>query len=395
MYYFLIQLKRKLEQVLMSPWIWLGRRYARKHPLNAPYDIFFFFPIYSIGGAEKVNIEIVKAFPDKRIMVFFTKKSKDSALLHDFRQPNVTIHDISAHTDNKRKYWKSFIWRGICSQYVRQQAKPPVVFVGQCNFGYKLLPHLPKEVRTVELIHNKIWQFAMVVLPYVPFIDCRIMIASFIKQAYLAYYRKLGIPEEFDSRIRIIRNAIEVPPPEPKAEDNILKVLFAGRGGVEKRLPLLFQVIRLVHKLNYPIQFHLAGDYAEQLPEDIRGIIVWHGQIAESKVMYELQRNMDVFMLLSLFEGMPIAVMEAMAHSTIPIATAVGGIPEMIEHEETGLLLYAEQEEEIVQSAVMQLHRLIQDKSFCKYLSANAYRYAERYFSIQKFHEAYRNALYL
>jgi glycosyltransferase involved in cell wall biosynthesis len=46
----------------------------------------------------------------------------------------------------------------------------------------------------------------------------------------------------------------------------------------------------------------------------------------------------DIFALASAWEGRPIAVMEAMAAGLPVAATAVGGVPELIEHDVTGML---------------------------------------------------------
>ena len=47
----------------------------------------------------------------------------------------------------------------------------------------------------------------------------------------------------------------------------------------------------------------------------------------------------DVFVLSSLHEGLPIALLEAMASRVAPVATAVGGVPEVIRDRADGLLV--------------------------------------------------------
>jgi len=53
----------------------------------------------------------------------------------------------------------------------------------------------------------------------------------------------------------------------------------------------------------------------------------------------EVLQNMDVFVLPSIEEGLGIAILEAMAAGVPVVATSVGGIPEIVTHGETGLLV--------------------------------------------------------
>lgn len=53
----------------------------------------------------------------------------------------------------------------------------------------------------------------------------------------------------------------------------------------------------------------------------------------------ELLGASDVFAMSSSFEGLPVALMEAMAIGLPVVATAVGGIPSVVEHSKTGVLV--------------------------------------------------------
>ena len=48
---------------------------------------------------------------------------------------------------------------------------------------------------------------------------------------------------------------------------------------------------------------------------------------------------MDLFVLPSLSEGIPLVLLEALALARRVVATAVGGIPEVVEHQISGLLV--------------------------------------------------------
>ena len=66
--------------------------------------------------------------------------------------------------------------------------------------------------------------------------------------------------------------------------------------------------------------------------------VVWTGSRDD---VFALLPGFDVFVLSSQFEGLPIALLEAMATGVAPVATRVGGIPEVITDGRDGLLVPA------------------------------------------------------
>jgi glycosyltransferase involved in cell wall biosynthesis len=55
--------------------------------------------------------------------------------------------------------------------------------------------------------------------------------------------------------------------------------------------------------------------------------------------VHELLKGMDVFVLSSVSEGLPVALLEAMAAGPVVVATRVGSVPNLIRHGETGFLV--------------------------------------------------------
>ncbi|GAK57263.1 putative glycosyl transferase, group 1 [Candidatus Vecturithrix granuli] len=69
----------------------------------------------------------------------------------------------------------------------------------------------------------------------------------------------------------------------------------------------------------------------------------------------ELIAMLDVFLLPSLWEGFPMALLEAMAMKRPIVASSVGGIPEMIESGKTGLLIPPQNPEALARAVLFLL----------------------------------------
>jgi glycosyltransferase involved in cell wall biosynthesis len=107
----------------------------------------------------------------------------------------------------------------------------------------------------------------------------------------------------------------------------------------------------------------------------------------------ELLGAMDAFVFSSIHEGQGIAILEAMA-ARLPIAaTDVDGIPDMIRHEDTGLLVPPRDADALAAATL----RLIRDKSLAQSLGRNAHAVAKAEFSIapigQRYEELYESLL--
>ena len=76
----------------------------------------------------------------------------------------------------------------------------------------------------------------------------------------------------------------------------------------------------------------------------------------------------DIFVLPSLAEGIPVVLMEAMSSGVPCVTTPVNGIPELIQHEKTGLLAMPGD----VDSVAEQLRRLIADPALRRSLALAA-----------------------
>lgn len=121
---------------------------------------------------------------------------------------------------------------------------------------------------------------------------------------------------------------------------------------------LIVCIGRLSAVKNHPLLINTFDRIADQIP-DARLLIVGDGEerdtvealvrslSATDRIQLMGQRNdisdilhaADLLVLTSTFEGIPLTIQEAMAAGTPVLATAVGGVPELVVHEESGLLV--------------------------------------------------------
>lgn len=377
----------------MWPFVLFGKYLAANRPLDQEYDIFMFFPGYAIGGAERVNSEIVKAVSDQKVFIFFTKQSPNEGMRHFFERPNVVCREISRWTDNKWQYWNNFIYRGICSYYINRQKKTPSVFIGQCNFGYKLLPHLSRDIQVSELIHMYDPKFTWVWAPFIRFIDTRVIVGEIFHKKFADCYREVGIPKRYLQRLKIIFYRLEYVP-EQFCERNFelpLKVYYAGRGGPQKRVWIIVDIIRKCRALNLPVEFKLAGPFRDELPEALLSDGTYVGELQGGQDMYRFHRSNDILLMTSAWEGFPLVIMEAMAFGAIPLVSNIDAIPEHIRHGDNGYLLqHVDKEDELADEAVQLISTLVERTASLRRISQAGYHYAQQHFDGKQFERSYR-----
>jgi alpha-maltose-1-phosphate synthase len=163
-------------------------------------------------------------------------------------------------------------------------------------------------------------------------------------------------------RIRVIHNGIDLQQYRPTFDIDTLReydidpdvpyVLFVGRITRQKGIIHLVNAIRFFHAGAQVVLCAGAPDTPEIAREMDAAVdraraqsghkIIWIREMLPKDKVIRLYTHAAIFVCPSVYEPFGIINLEAMACETPVVASAVGGIPEVVEHGETGLLVAPE-----------------------------------------------------
>jgi glycosyltransferase involved in cell wall biosynthesis len=178
------------------------------------------------------------------------------------------------------------------------------------------------------------------------------------------------------------RRVVEQNPP-------LLKVLYLGYLGKAKGSFDLVEAAKEILAKNIPVKIDLVGEElakgeVERLKKQIDqtglgNVVSLHPPVIGSKKI-EMLLEADIFIYPSYGEGMPIAVIEAMASGLPIISTRVGGLPDLVKDGINGILVEAGHPDQLVR-AILYLS-LNPDQRFA--MQMNSFQSAINNFDIEK-----------
>jgi glycosyltransferase involved in cell wall biosynthesis len=184
------------------------------------------------------------------------------------------------------------------------------------------------------------------------------------------YATTLGRPPE---RVTLLVNPIKVPKVLPeRGNHETVQFLFLGRIGARKGTADLLEAFSMLPaKARVRARLVFAGDgevedlrrRAEKVGPDVT-VQAW----VNDEERNQLLARSDVLVLPSRGEGMPMAVLEAMAWGLAVIATPVGGIPDVVKNRQEGLLIEVGDRQGLSSA----MAELVADPQLCRRLGAQA-----------------------
>ena len=157
-----------------------------------------------------------------------------------------------------------------------------------------------------------------------------------------------SIVEEYNlkrEKVPIIFNGIDLSKCKQKKDysiGDVFKILHIGRFYEQKNHKGLIEAFALFHKKYPNSELQLIGDRGNR--EEIEAFVREKGLtqsikfLGEQKNVYGYLQEADLFALPSLYEGVPMTLIEAMGTGLPIVATRVGGIPDMLTDGESAIL---------------------------------------------------------
>jgi L-malate glycosyltransferase len=171
-----------------------------------------------------------------------------------------------------------------------------------------------------------------------------------------------------------VRRALGIDPSAPL-------IGTAGRLGPVKGHIHLVHIARRLLQTDDRTRILVAGDgpLQDELTTAAAALQVGHACVfpGARRNIYDVMAALDVFVLPSLSEGLPMSLLEAMALSRPVVASDVGGIPEVIQHGINGLLVPPGDENALARACL----ELIRNREYAARLGARARQTVEQSFS--------------
>jgi glycosyltransferase involved in cell wall biosynthesis len=301
----------------------------------------------NVGGAELLAIAIATHLPPDRYKVYVctTRSPPDDSLAAALAP--TTVHHLDLARSGR---FDLLAFRRLIG-FLRHER---IDILHAHKFGSNIWGTLFGRLCRVPVViaHEHSWSYLG--QPLRRLLD-RLMISRFA-DAFVAVSnadrdRMIAIERIRPAKISVISTAYI--PRAPTSDGDVREELGIGPGvpvvgalavfRPQKALEVLIEAISLLPKRLSNVRLVLAGDgecraalEAQVEALDLRGRVHFLGMRDDPDAIW---RTFDVGAISSDFEGAPIAAIEAMTNGVPLVATSVGGIPELLEHDVSALLV--------------------------------------------------------
>ena len=342
----------------------------------------------AIGGTEKMIAEIASSLSKERFESTVVTLKAAGPLEDICAKKNIRYISLNMKSkldfmvvfrlfkvinNNKIHILHTYLFHAnILGRIVGRLAKVPIIFSGQRNIDlWRKKYH--------NLIDRLTAKFC-----------CKIISNSLAGKDFLI--KEVGIPED---KLLVVPNGIDVKDSIQvvQREDKSVSIVVVASLTLKKGHLYLFKAFQKLLYVNKDIYLTVIGDgpLRKELEELSHSLKIYRN-VKFSGFQDNIEKyfeQADIFVLPSLWEGMPVALMEAMACGLPCIASNVGGVGELIDNNVNGILI----EPKDIDALYSSMLRLISDSAERNNLGINARQKILDYYSkkamISKLEEIY------
>jgi glycosyltransferase involved in cell wall biosynthesis len=299
-------------------------------------------PNLALGGAEIMVENLSYALDNEGVDVkIVSLYTYSSPITERLKKCNIHVYFLG-----KRKGFDIRILLQLFKLFYKE--KPDVIhshlYATTYSIPAAILAGIRIRVHTIHSIANKeinsfkrkIYKFFYKYCKVIP-----VAISSKVKDTFYEEYKlpKISVPLIYNG-INFARCETKHYGPNPP---NIINIVHVASFKEAKNHSGLIDSFKIVHKSNPSTTLTLigTGPLEEKIKDKVRDLelensVVFLGAMDN---VFPFLNEADIFVLPSLWEGMPMTLIEAMGTGLPIVATNVGGIPDMIEDKFSGLLV--------------------------------------------------------
>lgn len=250
--------------------------------------------------------------------------------------------------------------------------------------GWLALPLLDPDIPTLSVAHNDVGAFYEPLKHYGEFVDCAVSVSREIHRRTL---EECGVPPERARRIPYGVDSLGEEGARARAESSLeggpLRIGYVGRLVQEqKRVLEMAPLASELARRGVDFELHVVGEGGERAALEaefgrrgVSGRVKFWGWLGPPEVKRRL-KELDVFLLMSDYEGLSVALLEAMGHALAPVVTGIrSGTGEVVVDGRSGFIVPVGDTQKFAEC----LERLARDRRLLASLRAGAWEASRPY----------------
>ncbi|MBV44215.1 MAG: hypothetical protein CMA54_05515 [Euryarchaeota archaeon] len=188
------------------------------------------------------------------------------------------------------------------------------------------------------------------------------------------------------NKVRVIENGITLPERrEPTTGNGNLRLLCTGRAEREKGFHLAIKAVAEISELDLHLDLVGTGAYLDEMRLlvdnlELNDRVTFHGRVDDQELS-RIYSSADIYLIPTIrYEGLPLALLEAMAHGLPTVASHIGGNTDVITNDHDGIFISPGRLDELVTA----IRRLGTDPALRSSMSKAARETTERRFDKER-----------